>query len=542
MTVTPKKSKPVYVGLSITMQAVEIAVFNPKTNAIEKALSQPVPPGLFDPEGDVVHEPVLLKEMIAQIFRELKPKPVMVHLSIPGSLLRIMDMPKIGAGDHYVSLSSEAERYKTFDNTEAVVDYVPIEIPGPPPPPGQPPVQHLVCGAVRSDTLNLYLRIMKELRVKVASVSLKPMNVLRAMAGTGVLDSLVHQIGPEAYWGAVFVEPTRVRLSLWQANRLVELRETTMETGEFAMAGPDSIVVEDILEEIRRTTKNVQPSIWLANDMPPNMEQILSARLGCPVRTTPLGDGIFMPAPLQLATVGTALISKVDFPFDFDLLVGLRKIGGGGGGAGTSAASDAADSAEGVSNSADWMLPAGVVSILIGLVATGGLMAASAMAEGQKNQLEPKRDEAKLAVDNLLAKEAELKKKAELDQTLLKRVTDARIRNKVYLAMTEDLRQKTPEKVWIYSMDIGSDFALNGKALSHQSVINFARSFDQSSYTKAVEIQSIKESLLNGSLVYDFKIGGNVFLDPSLVAPQDSAATKTIQAPNAPGVKEKPEG
>src|SRR4051812_23290793 len=123
MTVNPKKKKPVYAGLSVTKRSVELAVFSPK-GALEQFASAPLPPGVFDADGDQVQNPILLKSIIVQLMQTVKPLPVQVHLSVPGTLLRIVEMPKMPPSALYLSLSSEAERYKTFDNTEAVVDFV----------------------------------------------------------------------------------------------------------------------------------------------------------------------------------------------------------------------------------------------------------------------------------------------------------------------------------------------------------------------------------------------------------------------------------
>src|SRR5690606_9420994 len=112
-------------------------------------------------------------------------------------------------------------------------------------------LQLVVFGAVRSDTLALYRKILvRDLKLKLASISLEPLNILRGMAGTGVLDSLVQQIGADAYWGTIFVEPGRLRISLWQGSKLLELRETHIDTSEFAVTTSDSIIVEDVLEEL----------------------------------------------------------------------------------------------------------------------------------------------------------------------------------------------------------------------------------------------------------------------------------------------------
>lgn len=521
MTSSPQKTKPVYAGLSISQHTAELAVFSPKAMAIESAASIPIPPGIFDQDGDTVYNPELLKELLSQLVRSVKPKPSMVHLSLPGTLLRLVEMPKMEAAGLYVSLSSEAERYKVFDNAEAVVDFAPN--PNAQVPAGQ---QQVVFGAVRSDTLGHYLKILKGLKIKPASVTLEPLTVLKAMAGTGVLDGLVQQIGTDAHWGMIFVEPTRVRLSIWQCDHLVELRETAMDTREFSTATADSIATEDLLEEIRRTTKAIQPMIWLSHNLPPAMQQVLSEKMGMPIHNAPLGQALTMEQPLELSTVGAALSSMVPFPFDFNIMAGISKSGAevptSGPPAGLEDASDGGTS----------LIPIGIGSLLVGGLASAGLFIAAMLSGQQIPPLESQRDTIKMEVSSLQARQQELRKRAELDQSLLAMIQKAKVRNHVYVALTDDLKNKTPEKIWIRSLEVNEALELSGKALSHQSVINFARTFDDPAYTRDIVIKSIKEGRLGGALVFDFVIRGGVNLDPAIL---DDTMQAGLKAPSTGG-------
>lgn len=522
MTASPKKRKAAYAGLSITRHTAELAIFSQKGMAIESAASIPIPPGVFDVDGDTIQDPALLKELLKQLVRSVKPRPSIVHLSLPGTLLRLVEMPKMEASGFYVSLSSEAERYKTFDNTEAIVDFVPI-----PSSNGAPNQQQVVFGAIRRDTLAHHLKILKDIKLKPASVTLEPLAALKAMAGTGVLDGLVQQIGTDAYWGLIFVEQTRVRLSIWQCDQLVELRETSMDTRDFASATADSITVEDLLEEIRRTTKAVQPTIWLSYDLPPAMQQVLSERMGSPIYTAPLGQALVLNQPLQLPTVGVTLTSMVQFPFDFDILAGLKPGSGSSSFSPSpaSAGATAAPAMEDIDGDGSPLIPIGGAAFILSGLITAGLFIASMMVGQQVPQLESKRDSAKTEVSTLESRQAELKNQVALNQALLAMIQSSRIRNHIYVALTEDLRQKTPEKIWIRSLQVNDAMELDGKALSHQSVINFARGFDEAPYGKDIVIKSIKEGRLGGTLVFDFVIGGGINLDPSLLneAPVDKA-------------------
>lgn len=513
MTISSKKMKPVHAGLSISHHTIELVIFSPKTMSIEQSYALPLPDGLFDPEMDTVRDVAFLKEHIAQLFAMARPRPMLVHLSLPATLLRMVEMPKMEASALYLSLSSEAERYKTFDNTEASVDFVLVPNPALP-----ANVQQLILGAVRSDVLGIYLKILKDLKVKPASVSLEPVNILRGLAASGVLDSLVQQIGPDASWGMILVEAGRVRFSLWHANRIVESRELIMDTSEFKSASFNTLVVEDLLEEMRRTTKNDVPMLWLTSNMPVEMEQVLAERLRTPVRSAPVGNSIAMVNPVSLAGLGVAATSSVMFPFELDILEGVKSTGGVALPAGDSNVKmDVSDG-----GTADLFIPIGAMALVLCAITTGILFAMGTISGQGLPDLQSKLDSAKNDVAVLQGREKILKSKANLNQDLQNVLKQAKAKAGVYVALTDELKERTPtDQVWIQSLKMdsqsgGNPMEVEGKALNHQSVINFARSFDDVPYTKAVLIDAIKEGKMSGNLVYDFKLSGSINLEPML--------------------------
>jgi hypothetical protein len=186
----------------------------------------------------------------------------------------------------------------------------------------------------------------------------------------------------------------------------------------------------------------------------------------------------------------------------------------------------------------DWLIPAGAAALVLAVLIVGGLFLMATMAAQQLPELTSKRDSAKMEVSTLEVRQAELKKKVELDQSLLTMVNNAKIRNHVYVALTDDLKHKTPQQLWIQTLTADDKLELVGKGLNHNAVIHFAQSFDAAPYTKAVLIDSIKEERLNGTLIYNFKISGGVSLDPSMLSGSDAeepAAPKPPTAAPKPG-------
>ncbi len=522
MTVSPSKKKPVYAALSITHQAAELVVFSPKSLSIEQSVVVPLADGVIDPDLDRVVDSAALKEALRQLFRSARPKVSEVHLSVPATLLRLVEMPKtLDAAGLYLSLSCEAERYKAFDSTEAVVDFFIVNNPQLP-----SNMQQLMLGAIRSDVLATYQQCFREARVKIHSVGLEPLNVLRGMAGTGVLDSLVQQVGTDAHWGMILADPTHVRFSLWQCDQLLEFRELAMDTRHFASGASDPMLVEDLLEEIRRTTKTLQPVLWMTQNIPAQLCEALAGHLECPVRSAPLGTAINMTQPVSLAGVGAAMSSVVPFPFDLNILAGTKSLNGPTPG-NPKMAAVASDSNGG---SPGWLIPAGLASLVLGGLISAALWLLAVSVSSQVPGVQSKADGLKVEVSGLSSRQAELKRKAELDQTLIDILKTAKVRNFVYVALAEDLKRKTPAQIWIQSLEVKDGLTLKGKALNHKAVIQFAKSFDAAPYTKAVLIDSIMEGTMGPNLVYDFKISGGVNLDKSMLPPAQPAPASSPEA------------
>jgi hypothetical protein len=513
-----RNNKPICVGLSITRFQVELVTYSPKTGAIEKVIAADIPLGVFDGDADQITDPMQLKAIIGNVIRSAKASG-QVHLSLPGTLFRMAEMPRMEPDALYLALSTEAERYRTFDGTEAIVDFKPLDSDkgG-----AQQPV---VFGAVRSDTLAVYLKICKDLRIKPYSISLEPINVLRALGASGILDGLIHEIGSDAYWGSVFVEHSRVRFMIWQANRLIELRETAMEIPAISNDGSaDFFIVEDLLEEIRRTTKNTIPSVWVTHDLPDVLRKSLSERLGCPFFPTMLGESLAKhdPTPVSLAAVGTAMTSFVEYPCQFDINRGLTRINGSSASSNTSTKDliGPDDSGPGPLIMGGGILAA--VAVFVSLI----LFFMNMMTSQQVPDLTSKRDSVQMQVSALQSEVTELKRKSALDSSLLEAVHNAQIRNQIYIALTSDLKRKTPQQVWLETLTAGEILSVSGKAMNQSAVIHFAQSFDDAPYTKAILIDSIAENKVSETTVFDFKFSGGIKLAPQLL-PSDPTTPNT---------------
>ncbi len=517
-----KKRKGPHVGVSITDTQLEIAFFDPKTFQISQSHQVALPETVMGENGDKVLDLNQLASIIKSALGNLKPKVKAVNLSLTATLLRMVEMPKMEPQELYLSLSSEAERYKSFDDTEAVVDFHIL-----PPTEGlSPSMNRVVFGAIRSDTFSSIQGAFKAAKIKIASVDIHPLDTLRAMAGTGVLDSLVEQIGPENTWGTVFIEPERVRFSLWKGNSLIDLREVSMDTTEFAYAGPDAPFVYDLVDEIRRTTKNLVPSLWLTQDLPENIGQKLSEQLGVPVRPCVLGNNLRLDQPgISLATVGSAMHTKIEYPFDFDFMTGASQAAAMG--KKGAAAAVVEDVEEGPGPTI--LIVSGAVLTFLALLVWGGLAAFNVFFLGLQVQNLTAEEGVKMNRTQQLTLEMNaLRMTSDLRAQVIDVINQARIRNAIYLNLTEDLQSLTPDKVWVYHIEAGDGLALEGKALSHQAVIDFARQFDSLLYARDVIIDGIQEEANGSSILYKFKIHGRSHFNEKLISGETSSEVSEI--------------
>jgi len=336
------------------------------------------------------------------------------------------------------------------------------------------------------------------------------------MPATGVLDSLAQQISPEAYWGVIFSEPSRLRISLWQGNQLLECRETLMDTVELSTAAEGSIAVDDLMEEIRRSCKNMQPTLWFAHQIPTHLQALIANRQGVPVSPCQLGPGItLIDSQLSLTAVGCAVKSNVEFPFGLNLTYGGFKS--------TNTASSgvtASSTSEMGGNSP--LIGMGVGALVLALIASAVLWGVSAFMQGEVAKLQTENDTQKATVAALTVQQTELQAKVSVYQKLKEELDKARIRNQVYVSLTDDLRSKSPEKLWIQEVDVnGKDFedkvAFQGKALAHEDVIDFARSFDGEPYVNAVAIDEIQEESMGTTPVFNYKIKGDLILNKDML-------------------------
>lgn len=506
---TKKKTRQTYIGIALSNEAIELASFNPKTQKVDVTAVQTLMPGEIDDQNILIGK---CQALFSQVTVPVKE----VHLSVPGELLRLIDMPKMPAKEMYTALSSEAERYKNFDNTEAVVDFFTLpttEKSGP------NSSSSVVFGALREDRLNGWLSVFSDLKVKLVTVDNNLSNVHRAMAGTGVLDGLLQQAGADAHWGMVVRGGNHVWFVLWQGTQLIELREVNMQMEGLERAEPDiqAMIYGDLTDEMIRTAKHAPNlAVWLSYGFSESQNQIMTEKVGHVVRSAFLGPVFQYDGLVSLPTVGACMRSVVDYPFNLNFLNSAQCSSSSGSKQAFSSSSSSTDSSSGEASPLPGLLMGlGMFIIVLCAIVWGGLVAYDTFGVGKQlseiEQVKATKNRKKTRLESELATLSGQQTQQLAILNLMKRVKH---RDTLFGQFLADLTQITPSDVWVYDAKMGSQFSVKGKGISHQSVILFARQFDHLKFVKNVAIQQVMEETNEaGAPLFDFEINGQ----PSLV-------------------------
>lgn len=492
-------------GIALSEGQLDLAVLEPKHGQITRAARLPLPPeGLDNPEQ--------LKQVLQQGLSQVNAKGIKsVGVSVPTTLLRQLEMPRLNDSDLYTALSSEAERYQSFQGVEAVADFARM-----PALPNQAPgTERIVYGGLRKDRLQGWLGVFQSLKLQVNRLDIHINHMLRALASSGVLDAVVQQAGEAAYWGILFRGNQNVWFALWQANQLMELREVNMDLG--AMASEDEltkiILENDIYDEIRRTAQHYQPvAVWLTDGLEPGLMASLSEKLGVPVQPCELGPIVSDQVEIVChpAAIGAAFSRDVDFPFgmNFSRLTGASKLSDkklasdDGGGA------DPSGALGGVKlGPLLLMLGAGVCALAL-LFTVGLWVYTNVMVAPKARDLTAQVQQQEAEQSRLKAEEAALQRQYDTRASLADLIHRVIQKNRVFPALMGHLHTVTPTNIWVYKLDVGNQLRIEGKGLSDTAIIKFAKQFDPLAYTEQMAVHTIEEEFVNDEAIYKFELRG----------------------------------
>jgi Fimbrial assembly protein (PilN) len=494
------------VGISIQPHVLEGALYNRETNHIIRSVNYSLPQGVITSGGDMVPDAKILAELFKILWRDLNPPNCEVHLSVPSTLLRVVELPKMEREEYYISLASEAERFRAFDNTEAIVEFEPLEGAS------SPSLQRLVFSAIRKDSYQQYRAAAKLAKIKLAGMALDTVQVFRAFMGTGVLEGIIEQVGHGNFvWGSIMQEFDRLRFLLWRGNKIIEIREVTMSGQLLDAAQEDSLILADLITEVRRTVQAAKidaPLFWLTSRLSFVVVQVLQQALQVPVQSIQYHESLQVDrADISLAVIGTCMASFTNDPFRLNLLEqsGFSQSDTTGGAGGFSSGY-----LEGID--LNYFKKIGLPSLAGCLVLVVGvwfllltfnqiqirkLKEITSLSQGNDSQLEQLRKESD-----------QLKQTYDLNHSILDVASQSKQINQVALALLNDLQRLTPNNMWFSDISFDKELKINGFSLTHKEIIEFTEAFEQKDYAQDIVIHHINERIINGNRAFDFTLAG----------------------------------
>lgn len=451
------KQKFSQIGISINTDWIELVQISKDGRTI-KSRKTPMPMATMDPNGDRLRDPQTLATSIAAMVAELNAKPPIkiLHVTVPGTLVRIVEMPKMPKNELVLALTSEAERYAIFNDTEAMVDYEVI---------GEEPdeKQKIILVALRKDTVAGYKEAFDIARLKMASLEVETISTLRGLKHSGTMDNLLAEVGDQP-WGMIHFEPERVRIAVWHYDQIKNWREVLLDTSDLKVMGEEAPVVQDLVEEVRRTIGMTRPALWLTYGIAENLSTSLTPRLGATVRPMLSGDNLNLDDPkLSLAAIGIAAKSYQPFPAYINI----------------QPSADMQTVSE-ISGSFKIMITIALILLVLFGIAVGVLFGINFYFETQIADTK-KKIETKTAEQTTLQAEVDkMQKDASIKNEFATRANKIVTQNNTYSKIASYIKEKIPSNIQLESIVIeGENIIIKGKSLDYPSIDQFAKNFDE---------------------------------------------------------------
>lgn len=487
------KHKTTNVGITINTEWIELVQLSRNLKSTEKSIKLPMPMATIDPSGDKLRDPHTLATSLAAMVAELNAKPAIkeVHVAVPGTLVRIVEMPKIPKNELILALTSEAERYAIFNDTEALVDYEVIS--------EEPDErQKIILVALRKDTVANYKEAFEIAKLKITSLEVETIASLRGFKYSGALETVLSEVGDQP-WGSIHFGPERIRIGVWHYDQIKNWREVLLDTSDLNAMGEDAPVIQDLIEEVRRTIGMTRPAMWVTYGIAEALSLKLTSRLGAPVKPMLIGENFTLDDPkLTLAAIGTATKSYEPFPAFINIKPAV----------------DAESSGE-LLGAFKIMLASAVILAILITVAIIAMMGISWILKGQLNSTNENITKQTQNITTLDTEVKDLQKRASIDTELVNRVNSTIKMNESLSNITNAIKDRIPPNLWIDEIKLTDNIEITGKSLDYNSIVLFSKNFDvneefegQKSPIINMAIGDIEEEIVENARQYKFKIIG----------------------------------
>ncbi len=527
-----KKKEKFSVSISIAANEIEGAVYSHERQEVIKSVVHKMPMGLMVSGGDVIADVAILSDLLTLMMKDLDAPTRKIHLTIPCTLLRLMELPKMEREEYYVFLASEAERFRAFDNTEAIVAFEEI---------GDAintANQKLIYSAVRKDTFLGYQKASLDAKIQLLSIDVEPLQVIRSMIATGIMSSIAEEADdPNFCWGSMMHEFDRLRFFIWRGRNLIDIREITLSGQVLANANENPVVLEDLVNELHRTVvavKPFEPLFWFSHRLNYVLLQHLQQHIGVNFRSFEVPNSLQVDrADIGVVAVGGCFIELEPQPYSLNFLdkrspYNKSKSGFSLGSFGSFSASALQDM-----DFKHNLLMSLVLPCVLGSCAVVGIAWVTTMSINTSNtntKIQTEKNKVQLS-----AEIARLKDQIDyytqrnlLSEKILSIANESKGVNTILLGLLNDI-QHLPSSLWFSEVGYDKEISIVGNALRHEDILDLTNQLEQRHYGRDFVLHYIREEEVssNKPLIYSFKLGG-------LLHTKNSAKLNTPKAPEKP--------
>ncbi len=229
-----------YVGLLITPTAIEAAQCS-RNEAGEINFDfyhhMAMTDSVVDEEGDITNAEALGKALSEfWTINDIKTRNVVLGLSGKRAIARLVSLPRIPAAQLQQVVLSEAEQYQLFRDEEPFVDYFTVD--------ADTETSTVFYAAASQKLINAYVHTLKEAKLKMVALDIAQFAALRQLVHFKLSDSDV--------WDGVIVMPTRLVITSWFGQKLLNWREVSAQRFE---PGAEDQLYQFIETEVSRTLR-----------------------------------------------------------------------------------------------------------------------------------------------------------------------------------------------------------------------------------------------------------------------------------------------
>lgn len=229
-----------YVGLLITPTAIEAAQCS-RTEAGEISFDfyhhMAMADSVVDEEGDITNAEALGKALSEfWTVNDIKTRNVVLGISGKRAIARLVSLPRIPASQLQQVVLSEAEQYQLFRDEEPMVDYFTVD--------ADTETSTVFYAAASQKLVNAYVHTLKEAKLKMVALDIAQFAALRQLVHFKLSDSDV--------WDGVIVMPTRLVITSWFGQKLLNWREVASQRFE---PGDEDQLYQLIETEVSRTLR-----------------------------------------------------------------------------------------------------------------------------------------------------------------------------------------------------------------------------------------------------------------------------------------------